>query len=302
MRIKSLLSLLICALLTSACGYIVLPDCWEEASRPKGAGWSAVATEIGQAEGALRIALTLRNDTGDWSAMQAAPGKPATLTVAGKSVTCDTVQVSSGGHRLAPGFQMRGFIGGTKSAPETQLIYVACSGAEAAPGATLAINYTYVTGQYNYYEPEANQASGVLTVNLDEIAAGLTYPIAEVEDDLIRTPDAEITALNKVMFSLTGITRSEDGLRLAWKTANPGEYPTYVHIGNPPVIGADGIIYGLYETPDLVSTPITPAGGVAEWTTEVAAPQEAQGLYILLSVESGKQRLYANYAIDISGN
>jgi hypothetical protein len=46
--------------------------------------------------------------------------------------------------------------------------------------------------------------------------------------------------------------------------------------------------------------PITPAGDTAEWTTEVAVPQDAKGLYIMLSVESGKQRLYANYAIDIA--
>jgi hypothetical protein len=66
------------------------------------------------------------------------------------------------------------------------------------------------------------------------------------------------------------------------------------------VIGADGIIYGIYEVPDLASVPITPAGDEAEWTTEVSVPQDAEGLLILLSVESGKQRLYANYAIDIS--
>ncbi|HOT90573.1 MAG TPA: hypothetical protein PLJ78_05955 [Anaerolineae bacterium] len=303
MRVKlSLLPLLLLiTLLTSACGYIVLPECWEEAQKKaSGAGWSAVATEIGEVEGGLRIALTLRNNTGDWSAMQATPGKPATLTAGGKSVNCDTVQVSSGGHRLAPGFQMRGFTGGTKAAPETQLVYVECKGATLSSGAKLTINYTYVTGQYNYYEPEANQASGVLEVNLDEIATGLTYPIAEVPKDLIQKPDVEIVALNKVVLTLTSVTRDEKGLRFSWKTSNPGAYPTYVHIGNPPVIGADGIIYGLYETPDLASVPISPAGGTTEWTTETAVPPDVKGLYILLSVESGKQRLYANYAIDIS--
>jgi hypothetical protein len=45
---------------------------------------------------------------------------------------------------------------------------------------------------------------------------------------------------------------------------------------------------------------VTGAGKTAEWTTEVAVPREATGLYILLSVESGKQRLYANYAVDIT--
>jgi len=49
-----------------------------------------------------------------------------------------------------------------------------------------------------------------------------------------------------------------------------------------------------------VSVPITPAGDKAEWTTETAVPQDAQGLYILLSVESKKQRLFVNYAVDIT--
>ena len=73
-----------------------------------------------------------------------------------------------------------------------------------------------------------------------------------------------------------------------------------MHIGNPPVIGSDGIIYGFYETPDIVTAPITPGKGETEWTTEVMVPSGAHGLYILLSVESGKQRLFANYALDIS--
>jgi hypothetical protein len=104
-----------------------------------------------------------------------------------------------------------------------------------------------------------------------------------------------------VALTLANIERTSEGFRFDWKTANPGEYPSYVHIGNPPVIGADGIIYGIYEIPDLASVPITPAGGEAEWVTEVAAPQEVNNLIMLLSAESGKQRLYANYAIDLSG-
>lgn len=119
-------------------------------------------------------------------------------------------------------------------------------------------------------------------------------------EGLIQPPDTEITAINDVVLTLTKVERTDSGLRFSWKTANPGEYPSYVHIGIPPVIGADGIIYGIYETPDLASVPITPAGGEAKWTTEVAVPQDAAGLYILLSVETGKQRLYANYAIDIT--
>ncbi len=298
---KTLIPLLACALLSLACNYIVIPECWEAARRAKGAGWSAVATEVGSSEtGNLRITLTLRNDTGDWSAMQAA-AKPAALVADGKTTPCDTVFVSSGGHRLAPGFQMRGYIAGTQADQQIQLIYVECQGAAAAPGAVLAVEYSYVTGQYNYYEPEANKTDGKLEIPLDNIASGLTYPIGEPVEGLIQQENVEIVALNKVVLTLAGVERTADGFQFSWKTANPGEYPTYVHVGNPPVIGADGILYGFYETPDLASVPITPAGGESTWTTTVAVPQDAQGLYILLSAESGKQRLYANYALDITG-
>ena len=297
---KALIPVLVCALLACACRYIVLP---EDVGGPSAGseGWSAVATNVGTSDtGDLRIDITIRNNTGDWSAMQAAEGKPAVLEAGDKTTNCDTVFVSSGGHRLAPGFQMRGFIGGTKAEPMTQLIYVECQGAEAASGAKLSIDYVYFTGQYNYYEPEANKGDGTLEINLDEVATDLTYPIAEPVEGLVQKADVEITAINDVVLTLTGAERTDTGLQFTWQTANPGEYPTYVHIGNPPVIGADGIIHGLYEVPDLASVPITPAGDKAEWTTEVTVPQDATGLYILLSAESGKQRLYANYAVDIT--
>jgi hypothetical protein len=102
------------------------------------------------------------------------------------------------------------------------------------------------------------------------------------------------------VLTLVDVQRSKNSLQFNWQAANPGEYPTYVHVGNPPVIGADGIIYGFYETPDIVSVPITSAGGEAEWQTDVSVPQDVKGLYILLSVETGKARLFANYAVDIS--
>ena len=73
-----------------------------------------------------------------------------------------------------------------------------------------------------------------------------------------------------------------------------------MHIGVPPVIGSDGIVYGFYESPDLASVPITPPAGTAEWTTNTAVPTDVVGLYILLSVESKKQRLFVNYLIDIT--
>ncbi|MBN2117327.1 MAG: hypothetical protein JW730_12185 [Anaerolineales bacterium] len=283
------------------CVYIVVPEGLGDSSSTVSEGWSAVATNVSQTEaGDLHIDLAIRNDTGDWSAMNALVGKPAVLASGDQSTSCETVFVSSGGHRLAPGFQMRGYIGGTQAEQETQLLYVECKGAEAAPGSKLSIDYTYVTGQYNYYEPDKNRANDKLEIELDAVAADLTYPIAEAVEGVVQASDAEILALNDVVLTLADIQRTETGLQFTWQTANPGEYPTYVHVGNPPAIGADGIIYGFYETPDIVSVPITPGGDTAEWQTAVSVPQDAGGLYILLSVETGKARLFANYAVDIS--
>ncbi len=288
--------------LVFACEYIVLPEMEDTgASYGENKGWNALATNIGKSDaGDLRIDLALHNDTGQWSAMQAAG--TATLTSDGKKTNCATVFVSSGGHRLAPGFRMRGYIGGKKSEQKVQMIYVECAGAEAAPGSTLSLDYTYVTGDYNYYEQEKNKGSGTMTVDLDTVDAALTYPVAESLEGLIRAEDAPIEALNKVVLTLIGIERTGEALTFSWETENPGEYPTYVHVGNPPVIGNDGIIYGFYETPDIVSVPISPSGGKTDWTTEVKVPATVTGLYILLSVETGKQRLFANYAVDITAH
>ena len=139
-----------------------------------------------------------------------------------------------------------------------------------------------------------------MELNLDEVVKDAKYPIAMPVEGLIREPDATITAINDTTLTLTDVARTDKGLQFKWQTSNPGEYPTYVHIGNPPVIGADGIIYGLYESPDIASVPVTGAGKTAEWTTEVAVPKDVGGLYILLSVESKKQRLFTNYAVDIT--
>jgi hypothetical protein len=299
---KALALALASILLLCACDYIVLPEDLNSPTSGESKGWSAVATNVGTSDaGDLHIDLTIRNETGDWSAMQATADKPAVLKGSdGKTTNCDTVFVGTGGHRLAPGLQMRGYTAGTKAEPTTQLIYVECKGAQATPGSTLSIDHSYVTGQYNYYYPDANKVDATLEVNLDQVAAGLTYAVAEPIEGLILPADAEITAINDVVLLLTAVERTDTGLQFAWQTSNPGEYPTYVHIGNPPVIGADGVIYGLYETPDIVSVPITPAGDKANWTTQVAVPPDVKGLYILLSVESGKQRLFANYALDIT--
>ena len=297
---KALIPLLACALLLCACDYIVLPEDLDSGVTEGSGAWSAVVTGVDESSaGDLHIALTLRNETGRWSAMQAADG-PAVLKGDGKSTTCDTVWVGTGGQRLAPGFQMQGYTGGTKTEPAIQLIYVECRGGELVTGSTLSIDYSYVTGEYNYYDQDATRVDAALEVELDAVAAGLTYPVAEPVVGLILPANTAITAINNVALSLTNVERNDEGLVFHWRTQNPGEYPSYVHVGNPPVIGNDGIVYGFYETPDIVSVPITPAGGGTEWTTGVAVPPEVKGLYLLLSVESGKQRFFTFYAVDLT--
>lgn len=300
MRFKKALLLALVFASMLSCRYIVLPEKPEDLSAGLSEGWSGMVTEVSQSSaGDLHIAITVRNDTGQWSAMQAAPDKPATLNSGGKSTSCDTVFVSSGGHRLAPGFQMRGYIGGTKYEQETQLIYVECAGVQADEG-TLSIDYSYVTGDYNYYEQEANKVNATMELDLSQVQSDLQYPMGRTVEGLVQPPEAEMIALNNVVLSLTGVERTEEGFTFTWQTENPGEYPSYVHVGNPPVIGEDGILYGYYETPDIVSVPVTPAGGTAEWTSEVVVPGDVAGYYIMLSVETGKQRLFTNYAVDIT--
>jgi len=294
--------LLISSFFVYACVYIVLPEGLESSgSAGKSSGWSAIVTGINQTDaGDWQITLTIRNETGDWSAMEAIEGKPAEISSGGKASICNKVYVTTGKHRLAPGFQMRGYTAGLKTELMTQLIYVECQAAEIDKNSMLSIPYSYVTGQYNYYEQGKNKVDDKLVISLDKVETDLTYPVAESIDGLIQKPETEIVALNKVVLTLTNVQRVEKGLQFSWQTSNPGEYQTYVHIGNPPVIGDDGILYGYYETPDIVDAPITPAGSEARWTTDVAVPNEVKSLYILLSVESGKARLFANYAIDIN--
>lgn len=291
------------ALALAACQYIVFPE--EEAGPSADAkkGWSAEAVKVEQtAAGDLRVELALRNDTGDWSAMKALP-KPARLAgKGGAPVPCETVFVSSGGHRLAPGFRMRGFVGGKKVEQKLQPILVECKGTKAVDGSKLLVDYTYVYGQYNYYQQSRNETTGTLEVKLDEVKSDLSYPIAQArEDKTFVEADAPLTGMNGVVVVLKSVARDDQGLVMTWQTSNPGEYPSYVHLGVTPVIGSDGILYGFYELPDLVSVPITPGKGTAEWSTSVKVPAGVKDLHVMLSVESGKKGLFQNYAVDLSG-
>lgn len=293
--------ILVCVLVLAGCGYIVTPA--EEGSpTPAVAGvWTAIATAAEQTPaGDLHVDLAIRNDTGDWSAMKvASSGAVVLATSDGKTTPCGVAFVGTGGTSLAPGFQMRGYTGGTKTKPETQLLYAECQGAAPASGSRLAISYTYTVGEFNYYSP-APPASAKLEVNLDKLATDLTYPVAQPVEGLIQKPTDPIVAINKCVLTMTSATRTASGLEFSWHTTNPTAYPTYVHIGTPPVIGSDGIIYGFYESPHLADTPITPAGQEANWKTEVAVPKDVTGLYILLSVEAKAQKNFVSHALDIT--
>ena len=290
---------MICCFFLFSCAYVVTPVPDSSSTSTSQTGWTGLVAGVSSTGTDLHIDVTIRNDTGDWSAMQATTGRPAVLTVDGKNTNCDTVFVGTGNNRLAPGFQMRGYIGGSKAEPVPQLLYVECSGATATPGSSLTIDYGFVTGPYNYYVA-ATPANAKLTLNLDQVNTDLQYPVAETIPDLIEKAGDKIVAINDCILTLNATQRTDTGLEFSWETNNPAEYPTYVHIGNPPVIGSDGILYGFYEDPTLADAPITLPGEKADWTTSVAVPQDVSNLYVLVSVESKQQKNFTSHVIDIT--
>lgn len=303
-KIMQIFILLLIPCVTFACQYIVLPELDTPAASENSEFmiWTARVTQIDTLEGGVaHIEMAIQNDTGDWSKMQAVPNKPAVLTTSdGRALNCDSVFVGTGGHRLAPGFQMRGYTTGKKESPTLQLLYVECKNAGTLSGAKLTIEYESYQGILDDYDPEANQRFGKLELNLDEVSTDLVYPVAKTVDGLIQEPGVSITALSDNVVTLLDVQRTETGFQFKWQNYNPSKFPLKTHIGIPPVIGSDGIIYGVYEIIDLAPVPITPAKENMVWTTEVSTPQGIKGFYILLSVESKKPRTYVNYAIDIS--
>ena len=120
-------------------------------------------------------------------------------------------------------------------------------------------------------------------------------------EGLILDAEVEITALSDNIVSLLDVQRTDAGFQFTWQNFNPSKFALKTHIGIPPVIGGDGILYGVYETLDIPAVPLTPALSSVEWTTTVVVPEDVSGFYILLSVESKKPRTYSNYVIDITG-
>jgi hypothetical protein len=166
----------------------------------------------------------------------------------------------------------------------------------------VSIDYFNFLGEVDYYVEieEANMEEGTLEVDLDGVTTDLTYPVGTAVEGLIQPADAEIIALSENVVKLLDVQRSGTNLQFTWQNFNPSKFALKTHIGIPPVVGSDGVIYGIYETLDIPSVPLTPATKTAEWTTEVTVPEDVGGLYILLSVESKKPRTYVNYAVDIT--
>ncbi len=297
--------LAVCSIFSFACVYIEIPQDLATPEAPGGAGskgWTATATNVGKSEsGNLRIELALQNETGDWATMHAATEKPAVLTSQdGKSTNCDTVFVGTGEHRFPPGFRLRGYQTGEMDNPETQMVYVECEGAEAAAGSKLAIEYVSFGGILDDYTPDANDTEGTMEVDLDTIVKDLAFPVATEVEGLIQAPEVSITGLSDNVVTLLDAKRSEEGLTFTWDNFNPSKFPLKTHIGTPPVIGSDGILYGGYESLDIAPIPITPPKGNMQWETSVKVPADVKGLFILLSVETNKPRTYKSYVVDIT--
>jgi hypothetical protein len=288
-----------CALAVTGCGYVVIP---EDRATPTPAiavgEWSAMATAVQAVEGGLQVDVALRNDTGEWSAFEIADTGAVTLVDAsGGRTPCGTAFVGTGGQSLAPGLIIRGYTAGTKSKPVTRLLSVTCEGAALAPGSGLEVAYSYTTGDFNYYRPVPPRTAN-LRVDLDALAQP-TYPGTPAEGLMVAKVGEPIEAINDNTLTLTAAERTAEGFEFTWHTENPSEYPVYVHIGIPPVVGSDGVIYGRYLSPHRADTPITPANGFADWTTSVDVPADVQGLFVMPAVETEQQKNFRSHAIDL---
>jgi phage protein U len=58
------------------------------------------------------------------------------------------------------------------------------------------------------------------------------------------------------------------------------------------VIGADGILYGLYEDSSIADATIALSKATGDWTTTVAVSKNVTGLYVLVSVETRQSKYF----------
>ena len=81
MSLRGALAIVMTLVAVAACDYVVLPPEPSSPASTGSLGWTAVVTGIGETDGGgLLLELAIANETGDWSAMAAVAGQPATLT------------------------------------------------------------------------------------------------------------------------------------------------------------------------------------------------------------------------------
>jgi hypothetical protein len=299
--------IVIASVALTGCDYIVPPiDFSSPTPTLIDNGWAGVATSVGDSSGSLHVDLSIVNNTSDWSAMDVSATAAKVEDSSGSSHDCKTayvgtsVFVNDGAWYLPPGFAMKGYTGGSIREPKTQPLAVECAGVAPAAGQKLSIDYEYITGPFNYYVP-SKVKRGTMEVDLDKVAADTQYPVAEKVDTLdIAKPGDDIPAINGCTVKLVDVQRTDTGLQLDWESSDPGAAATYIHIGNPPVLGSDGILYGFYQSPHLSDAPVTPAGGDAQWSTTVTVPKDSTGFYVLVPVESQQQKYFIDHVVDIT--
>jgi hypothetical protein len=304
---KVLAVVAILGLSVTGCGYIVPPP---EFGSPTPVivdkGWAGIVNGVSQANGALHVDLSVVNNTGDWSALNVSASKAQVIDSSGKSTGCSkayvgtSVFVNDGGSYLPAGFVIKGYTGGSVSAPVVQPLYVECVGVATAAARTLKIDYTYISGSFNYYTA-SQKDSATMTIDLTKVAGDTKYPIAEtVPSMVLNKPATAIVGINQCTVQLTTATRTATGLEFGWETGNPTNNTCAVRIGNPPVVGTDGVLYGFYQSPHLADVPRTPPNAKSSWTTKVAVPSTVTGLYLLVPVETKQDKYFVDHVIDIT--
>ena len=202
---KLQLLLILCAVLSPACAYIVVPsDLMVTPTSTTTLGWSGVITSIEKSDpGVLHIEISIKNDTQAWSAMNALANKPAIFVASdGQKTNCETVFIGTGETRLAPGFQVRGYTVGTKTKPSTQLLYIECKGNLDSSSASLTIDYSYITGAYDLHIPSV-PVNETMILDLDQVSTNLQYPVDTPVAGLIEKIGDKVSAINS--FSLTSL-------------------------------------------------------------------------------------------------
>ena len=66
------------------------------------------------------------------------------------------------------------------------------------------------------------------------------------------------------------------------------------------MIGAEGVLYGLYEDPSIADATIALPHATAKWKTAVAGLNNVTGLYVLVSVETRQSKYLVSHVVDIS--